>query len=591
MAKSWKPNEFRIGIDMAGAVSAGAYTAGVLDFLTEALEEWQKAKDAFRAHLGDPAAGASFDGAVPLHDVCIDAFSGASAGGMCAAIASVMLQSQFQHIKDPSATGTNNVFYEAWVNQIDIHKLLQANDLQGGKPLVSLLDSTIIDEIAAGALVPRSPVVSRPYVADDLTLFLTTTNVRGLTYPLYGDAGGSVNEFTTYYGDRVRFETTRGAAPVSASAHALPVEDASNAAWPFLQEAAKATGAFPLFLAPRTLTRPLSDYDPPQWFPVGAKAPVPLPNPDLPHPPGDTYQTLNVDGGLTDNDPFELVHDYLACENPKATWVDGELQNPRLPQDANCSVITVAPFPSQERFDPNFFAKPISLFGMLGRLFSVLISQSRFMGESLSALTSGNAFSRFVIAPSDANVPSTSALQCATLGAFGGFMERNFRAHDFMLGRYNCQRFLSVHFLLPVDNPVIAAGQAEAGRSAGAVLSSFGAGRPPEWDPSSKDTTDSSTEESKWLPIIPLTGTAAAAMASPQRKQISKDSVHEIGGLVMKRLSAIKGPLLEGAPAAELLEMVVTAICAFEKHKVEDALTKGLYPNVEGQQPPDSATN
>src|SRR6202012_3650941 len=114
--------------------------------------------------------------------------------------------------------------------------------------------------------------------------------------------------------------------------------------------------------------------------------------------------------------------------------------------DANCSVITVAPFPSQERFDPNFFAKPISLAGMMSRLFSVLIAQSRFMGESLSALTSANAFSRFVIAPSDANVPSGSALQCATLGAFGGFMERNFRAHDFMLGRYNCQRFLSVHF-------------------------------------------------------------------------------------------------------------------------------------------------
>jgi len=30
---------FRIGINMAGAVSAGAYTAGVLDFLTEALDE------------------------------------------------------------------------------------------------------------------------------------------------------------------------------------------------------------------------------------------------------------------------------------------------------------------------------------------------------------------------------------------------------------------------------------------------------------------------------------------------------------------------------------------------------------------------
>ena len=30
---------------MAGAISAGAYTAGVMDYLFEALESWQKAKD------------------------------------------------------------------------------------------------------------------------------------------------------------------------------------------------------------------------------------------------------------------------------------------------------------------------------------------------------------------------------------------------------------------------------------------------------------------------------------------------------------------------------------------------------------------
>ena len=31
---------FRIAINMAGAISAGAYTAGVLDFMTEALDAW-----------------------------------------------------------------------------------------------------------------------------------------------------------------------------------------------------------------------------------------------------------------------------------------------------------------------------------------------------------------------------------------------------------------------------------------------------------------------------------------------------------------------------------------------------------------------
>src|SRR6516165_10258558 len=148
MAISWKPNEFKIGMNMAGAVSAGAYTAGVLDFLMEALEEWQKAKEAFRAYLANQASGPTSADPVPLHDVSIEVFSGASAGGMCAAIASVMVQGTFQHITDPHAVNTNNRFYEAWVNQIDISKLLTADDLKNKAPLISLLDSTIIDEIA-----------------------------------------------------------------------------------------------------------------------------------------------------------------------------------------------------------------------------------------------------------------------------------------------------------------------------------------------------------------------------------------------------------------------------------------------------------
>src|ERR1039458_9630649 len=35
---------FKIAINMAGAISAGAYTAGVLDFMTEALDAWYRAK-------------------------------------------------------------------------------------------------------------------------------------------------------------------------------------------------------------------------------------------------------------------------------------------------------------------------------------------------------------------------------------------------------------------------------------------------------------------------------------------------------------------------------------------------------------------
>src|SRR5215469_15799921 len=101
-------NVFLLGINMAGAVSAGAYTAGVLDFLMEALGEWQTRKDALRAYLKNPTGPAPE--LVPLHDVRIEVFSGASAGGMCAAIASVMVQQDFTHIRTAQEQKTNNIF-------------------------------------------------------------------------------------------------------------------------------------------------------------------------------------------------------------------------------------------------------------------------------------------------------------------------------------------------------------------------------------------------------------------------------------------------------------------------------------------------
>ena len=35
-----KDKVFHLAITMAGAISAGAYTAGVLDFILEALDKW-----------------------------------------------------------------------------------------------------------------------------------------------------------------------------------------------------------------------------------------------------------------------------------------------------------------------------------------------------------------------------------------------------------------------------------------------------------------------------------------------------------------------------------------------------------------------
>lgn len=505
---------------MAGAVSAGAYTAGVLDFLTEALEQWYATK-------------ASPDSRVPAHDLSIDVFSGASAGGMCAAISAVMLQNTFEHIKnptDPTVKDTTNRFYESWVNKIDIEHLLDVSDIQNGKPVVSLLDSEIIDEIAGYAIAP-GPYVPRPYVSSSLTLFLTVTNVRGVPFSLNATGDGSAEEQVAYYADRLQFETVTGANnPLSSSAKPLPL-DSNAGAWPLLKEAAKATGAFPLFLAPRKLDRVAAEYMDSPWRDLSDKPVEVMPN--WPLHAGDAYQTLNVDGGLTDNDPFELAHDFLAIHNPSAAIdpATGDLANPRPADQANCAVLTVAPFPADTSFDPNFnFTEQSSIFNMAPNLLNALISQSRFFGESLADVTGGESFSRFVLAPSDTDHPNEDALQCALLQAFGGFFERGFRAHDYQLGRRNCQKFLLDHFHIAVNNPIMIAGLARYDAAARqAVITAF--------DP----------QGTGFLPIIPLCGTAVAEVPAAPRATITSARVADILNWIVNRLKAVAKPIIGSA--------------------------------------------
>ncbi|MGE5145191.1 MAG: hypothetical protein ACM3N5_00505 [Candidatus Eiseniibacteriota bacterium] len=484
---SGEPDEFQIGLVMAGAISAGAYTAGVMDFLLEALEAWEIAR---RDH---PAA-------VPTHRARIRALSGASAGAMVSAILVRSLATGVTPVRDvmappdsPAADPAHehvafkNPFYAAWVQSIDIRHLLGSRDLAPNADKVrSVLDSTVLGNICDNVLRVSGPTLTAPpaYVSDPVDVFLTTVNLRGVPYGFgFGGQQAGYKHRMTAFADQMHFALTWKSTPPPTSpgaADARPIVLAPAALasgpekrWQQLITAALSSGAFPIGLAPRQLTRKAADYDTRLW-PVPASAPlttVPDPGggpatqeclcttykaigPDWPDgiasatktgaDPAYDYTYWNVDGGLMDNEPLELVRRILA---------EGG-RNARKGEEADRAVIMIDPFPNGSDVSAEYKFEP-DLVSVIKRMFGALKEQARFKPEELELAAEEEVYSRFVISPIyDATVDPTIAIASAIMGGFGGFFAESFRRHDFQLGRRNCQRFLQRHFVLPLDNPI-----------------------------------------------------------------------------------------------------------------------------------------
>jgi hypothetical protein len=185
---------------------------------------------------------------VPAHDVLLEALTGASAGGICAAISSIALKEEFDHIRqtNPPPGVAVNRLYQSWVRSIDIVPLLGTVDLPNNEgPVHSILDSTPIENIAKATLLANpGRAKARPWVVDPLAIILTLSNLRGVPYSV------------------VRFMiANRG----TVSTLALNYSDPADPTWKTLQTAAMATGSFPIMLASRVIERTRADYENRSW--------------------------------------------------------------------------------------------------------------------------------------------------------------------------------------------------------------------------------------------------------------------------------------------------------------------------------------
>jgi hypothetical protein len=439
-----KSDPFHVGICMAGAVSAGAYTAGVIDYLLEALEAYEKVR-------GEPG--------FPKHRIEIPVLGGASAGGMTAIITGAALQRGITHVKAPLtdilAERPENLLYHSWVdltNEDMFSEMLKIDDINEGK-VVSAFNCKFIDEIAKRALQPENKGLISwkgnlpDFFPGRVELFVTLTNLEGFGYdvPFVAAATGNNHPYRIQiHNDYACFELTNEDKPLINKGW-LPLNVQNGLNTEIATQAAMATGAFPMGLEARTVSRPKDIVNNIPFFDEKTQTAIATSK--------DPYISLNVDGGMINNEPFDKVRERLK-----------EISGQKLSSDYenfekfNSTVLMIAPFPSTK---PKAIGFSAGLLNIIGLTLSAMLGQMRSKPSEIKNAFNSDFAGQFLIDPSREfydkygnvidDVPGEKAVACGALGGFSGFLNKEFRIHDYFLGRYNCKIFLRDYFTIP-DN-------------------------------------------------------------------------------------------------------------------------------------------
>lgn len=447
-----KQDTFKIGLCMAGAISAGAYTAGVMDYLIEALEAWQEQKSSGRDDI-------------PSHQVEIPIMGGASAGGMTAIIAAAGLYGSIEPV--PTLTGSlfdeikTNTFYHSWVDLVGTDMLsvmLDNSDLDKSN-LKSVLNADFIDAIADRAIkVGGNALPKRKYIAENLRLFVTLSNLEGMDFSITfkSNTFDSERYVVTDHSDFACFRLVETESDYKNDGW-MPLNFKSGLHAQLAKDIAIATGAFPVGFPARGIVREgrfLNDHP---WFDFITK------NARKPFP--DSYATLNIDGGAINNEPFEKVREVIMEETGYHSEMgDYSGADPTNYDTFRGTVLMIDPFPSEERT----FNSSDALTAVMGNTLSTLLDQARIKPTALIDAMDSNNPAQYLIAPvryalshgAEEAIEGKYAIACGSMGGFGGFINKEFRVHDYFLGRMNCEKFLRDYFTVPADtkNPIFVEG-------------------------------------------------------------------------------------------------------------------------------------
>ena len=436
----------KLAVVISGAVSLGSYEAGVTYEVLEAIAQHNLKADA--------------DGRNDER-IEIDVITGASAGGMTAAILAKSLLYHGESMRKPYA----NPLYKAWVEEVKMLReniadpeqgLLEVDDVSLHKQ--SLLNTELLNRIAERILPDDFRQCSQDYPikaphpavspsSSELLVGVAMGNLNGfpLSLPLNQGLGlatdqGNRKEFAySQYKDRFVFSLARPADPqaeplleeweeyeeeVNQIAWKRRFGQQSSPTWAQIRQVALSSGAFPFAFATRQIERHSDqDSDPEALYfkrDSNRKSQRMETNPQE-LSDWTKGQYVYTDGGVFENEPIGLA----------MALIDSLPDSPKR-SDPDRFFLFIAPGARKADRDPFLNSSGNDHLSVGKALISAIMGQSRFQ-EWIKKAEHGRIPKVLAVTSQD------EVLLGDVFSAFAGFLEEKFRAYDYNVGRSSAQ--------------------------------------------------------------------------------------------------------------------------------------------------------
>ncbi|MCI4666598.1 MAG: patatin-like phospholipase family protein [Bacteroidia bacterium] len=425
ISKKDESGNYNIGLVMAGAVTAGAFTGGVVDYLLSTLQLWTQ------KHKKSPQE-------FPKPNVKINTITGASAGSIAAAVTMMSLATRRFSVVEPGTDSFDqaSLQYHTWVNYglgengSILDKLFDTQDLKEDG-LKSLLNTSFIDDLIESfqEFLKTTTIQELPdFIDPNIEILMTLSNLRGIPLDLYFTEGNEtdVAYSMTYHKAYAHFEYNKKD-PTDKSKLPLSFDDEKQV-FDFMT-CARASGAFPVGLRSIPIRHIPKDYIETNLKKIFGEELSLKPRID------DNYEFLAVDGGMTNNEPIA-----------EAMKILGEDKNEKS------NVILIDPFPnyirSEEIKNESYDVNKDTLEDLIPELLATLRNQTLFKEQDIKDLFKKDSSTKMIwpTRSNSAREALRNPIATGALGGFAGFFDRSFRVHDYMLGLKNCQNFIRYYF-------------------------------------------------------------------------------------------------------------------------------------------------